>query len=85
MLPPAPSWSRREHSQKSCLLTKSPDIPTWQEIEVLEAVQKALKILQDFTNALLGEEYVCHMSDLCYTFSTQDSWHMKRTIASCAN
>lgn len=33
-------------------------VPTWQDIEVLEAVQKALKPLQDFTDALSGEEYV---------------------------
>lgn len=29
---------------------------TWQDIEVLEAITKALK--QDFTDALSGEEYV---------------------------
>lgn len=33
-------------------------IPTLQGVEVLEAVQKALKPLQDFTDALSGEEYV---------------------------
>nr|XP_055051828.1 uncharacterized protein LOC129437603 [Misgurnus anguillicaudatus] len=33
-------------------------VPTWQNIEVLEAIQKALKLLQDFTDALSGEEYV---------------------------
>lgn len=31
---------------------------TWQDIEVLEAIQKALKPLQDFTDALSGEDYV---------------------------
>uniref|UniRef100_A0AAV2K8K1 Transposase n=1 Tax=Knipowitschia caucasica TaxID=637954 RepID=A0AAV2K8K1_KNICA len=30
----------------------------WQDIEVLEAIQKALKPLQDFTDALSGEDYV---------------------------
>ncbi|CAI5682842.1 unnamed protein product [Oreochromis niloticus] len=35
-----------------------PLVPTWQDIEVLEAVQKALKPLQDFTDALSGEKYV---------------------------
>ncbi|XP_013880075.1 zinc finger BED domain-containing protein 1 [Austrofundulus limnaeus] len=35
-----------------------PLVPTWQDIEVLEAVQKALKPLQDFTDALSGEDYV---------------------------
>nr|XP_054594508.1 E3 SUMO-protein ligase ZBED1-like [Nothobranchius furzeri] len=34
-----------------------PLVPTWQDIEVLEAI-KALKPLQDFTDALSGEEYV---------------------------
>ncbi len=33
-------------------------VPTWQDIEVLESIQKALKPLQDFTDALSGEEYV---------------------------
>ena len=31
---------------------------TWQDIEVLETVQKALKPLQEFTDALSGENYV---------------------------
>ncbi|XP_025759720.1 zinc finger BED domain-containing protein 1-like [Oreochromis niloticus] len=35
-----------------------PLVPTWQDIEVLEAVQKALKPCQDFTDALSGEKYV---------------------------
>ncbi|XP_067301389.1 E3 SUMO-protein ligase ZBED1-like [Pseudorasbora parva] len=35
-----------------------PLVLTWQDIEVLEAIQKALKPLQDFTDALSGEEYV---------------------------
>lgn len=35
-----------------------PIVLTWQDIEVLEAVQKALKPLQDFTDALSGEDYV---------------------------
>lgn len=33
-------------------------VPTWQDIEVLESIQKALKPLQDFTDALPDEEYV---------------------------
>ncbi|XP_052413836.1 E3 SUMO-protein ligase ZBED1-like [Carassius gibelio] len=33
-------------------------VPSWQDIEVLESVNKALKPLQDFTDALSGEEYV---------------------------
>ncbi|KAF0042654.1 hypothetical protein F2P81_006186 [Scophthalmus maximus] len=35
-----------------------PFVPTWQDIEVLEAIQKALKPLQDFTDTLSEEEYV---------------------------
>lgn len=38
--------------------TTRPLVLTWQDIEFLEAVQKALKPLQDFTDALSGEEYV---------------------------
>ncbi|KAJ8263828.1 hypothetical protein GJAV_G00141760 [Gymnothorax javanicus] len=33
-------------------------VPTWQDLKVLEAVQKVLKPLQEFTDALSGEEYV---------------------------
>lgn len=35
-----------------------PLVLTWQDIEVLEAIQRALKPLHDFTDALSGEEYV---------------------------
>ncbi|CAL9695097.1 unnamed protein product [Knipowitschia caucasica] len=35
-----------------------PLVLTWQDIEVLEAIQKALKPLQDFTDAFSGEAYV---------------------------
>ena len=33
-------------------------IPTWQDIDVLESVNKALHPLQDFTDALSGEAYI---------------------------
>ncbi|XP_061585714.1 E3 SUMO-protein ligase ZBED1-like [Cololabis saira] len=33
-------------------------IPTWQDIDVLESIHKALHPLLDFTDALSGEEYV---------------------------
>lgn len=33
-------------------------VPTQQDIEVLESIQKALKPLQDFTDALSGGQYV---------------------------
>ncbi|XP_070830824.1 E3 SUMO-protein ligase ZBED1-like [Chaetodon trifascialis] len=35
-----------------------PIVLTWQDIEVLEAIQRALKPLQEFTDALSGEGYV---------------------------
>lgn len=40
------------------VLSADKKIQTWQDIEVLESLQKALKPLQDFTDALSGEEYV---------------------------
>ncbi|XP_060793315.1 zinc finger BED domain-containing protein 4-like isoform X2 [Neoarius graeffei] len=33
-------------------------IPTWQDLEVLEAINKAIQPLQEFTDALSGESYV---------------------------
>ncbi|XP_059366328.1 zinc finger BED domain-containing protein 4-like [Carassius carassius] len=33
-------------------------LPSWQDLEVLESVNKALSPLQDFTDALSGESYV---------------------------
>nr|XP_055024623.1 E3 SUMO-protein ligase ZBED1-like [Misgurnus anguillicaudatus] len=33
-------------------------VPTWQDLEVLEATNKAVKPLQDFTDALSGESFV---------------------------
>lgn len=33
-------------------------LPSWQDLEVLESVNKALSPLQDFTDALPGERYV---------------------------
>ncbi|KAJ8364871.1 hypothetical protein SKAU_G00137020 [Synaphobranchus kaupii] len=33
-------------------------VPSWQEIDVLEPVKKALSPLKDFTDALSGEDYV---------------------------
>ncbi|KAL1277314.1 hypothetical protein QQF64_023987 [Cirrhinus molitorella] len=40
-------------------------VPTWQDIEVLEAIQKALKPLQDFTDALSDDG-----SELCKSIKT---------------
>ncbi|KAJ8333502.1 hypothetical protein SKAU_G00415100 [Synaphobranchus kaupii] len=33
-------------------------VPSWQEIDVIESVKKALSPLKDFTDALSGEDYV---------------------------
>lgn len=50
--------------QKAVALVLSTDknhkhlVPTWQDIDVLEAINKALSPLQDFTDALSGESYV---------------------------
>ncbi|KAJ8270429.1 hypothetical protein GJAV_G00114470 [Gymnothorax javanicus] len=33
-------------------------VPTWQDLEVLESINKAVKPLQDFTDALSGESHV---------------------------
>nr|XP_055069962.1 E3 SUMO-protein ligase ZBED1-like [Misgurnus anguillicaudatus] len=33
-------------------------VPTWQDLEVLDAINKAVKPLQDFVDALSGESYV---------------------------
>ncbi|XP_056155762.1 zinc finger BED domain-containing protein 4-like [Lampris incognitus] len=33
-------------------------VPSWQDIDVLESINKAVKPLQDFTDALSGEAYV---------------------------
>lgn len=33
-------------------------VPTWQDLDVLESINKAVKPLQDFTDALSGESYV---------------------------
>jgi len=33
-------------------------VPTWQDLEVLESIDKALSPLADFTDILSGEKYV---------------------------
>ena len=33
-------------------------MPTWQDLDVLESTNKAVKSLQEFTDALSGESYV---------------------------
>lgn len=33
-------------------------VPTWQDLDVLKSINKAVKPLQDFTDALSGESYV---------------------------
>lgn len=39
--------------KRSCHL-----VPTWQNLEVLESINKSVKPLEDFTDALSGESYV---------------------------
>ncbi|KAJ8369457.1 hypothetical protein SKAU_G00094850 [Synaphobranchus kaupii] len=47
-------------------------VPTWQDLEVLEAIHKVLKPLQDFTDALSGEEYVTlsYVKPVLHLFTT---------------
>lgn len=64
---------------------------TWQDIEVLESVQKALKPLQDFTDALSGEDYVTlsYVRPVLHLFSTsilaeeEGDTELCRSIKSC--
>ncbi|XP_077083445.1 E3 SUMO-protein ligase ZBED1-like [Siphateles boraxobius] len=62
-------------------------VPTWQDLEVLEAVQKVLKPLQDFKDALSGEDYVTlsYVKPELHLFVTKVCWHAKRVIATFAN
>ena len=47
-------------------------IPTWQDIEVLESIHKALHPLLEFTDALSGEEYVSisYLNPVLHFFAT---------------
>lgn len=47
-------------------------VPTWQDIEVLESINKAVKPLQDFTDALSGEGYasVSYIKLVLHLFKT---------------
>lgn len=64
---------------------------TWQDIEVLETVHKALKPLQDFTDALSGEDYVTlsYVRPVLHLFSTsilaaeEDDSELCRSIKTC--
>ncbi|CAM4735536.1 unnamed protein product [Leuciscus chuanchicus] len=64
-------WGSKQHmtervleQQKAVALVLSTDknhrhlVQTWQDIDVLEAINKTLSPLQDFTDALSGESYV---------------------------
>lgn len=60
-------------------------VPTWQDIEVLKAIQKALKPLQDFTDALSGEEYVTisYVKPVLHLFNTSLLAHEDDDIELC--
>lgn len=47
-------------------------VPTWQDIDVLESVSKALSPLMEFTDALSGEEYVSvsYLKPVLHIFNT---------------
>lgn len=56
-------------------------IPTWQDVEVLESVNKALGPLLEFTDALSGEQQVTvsYVTPYC-PCSTTMSWQFSRMI-----
>lgn len=66
-------------------------VPTWQDIEVLEAIQKDLKPLQDFTDALSGEEHVTisYVRPVLHLFNTSllahedDDSELCKSIKTC--
>ncbi len=47
-------------------------VPQWQDTDVLESVSKALKPLQEFTDALSGEDYVSvsYLKPVLHRFNT---------------
>ncbi len=47
-------------------------VPQWQDTDVLESVSKALKPLQEFTDALSGEDYVSvsYLKPVLHLFNT---------------
>lgn len=66
-------------------------VPQWQDTDVLESVSKALKPLQEFTDALSGEDYVSvsYLKPVLHLFNTnilavndEDSEDLTNTIKS---
>lgn len=63
-------------------------VPSWQDIEVLGSVNKAIKPLQDFTDALSGEMYVSvsYIKPVIHLFKTsllqpeEDDTELTKTI-----
>ncbi|XP_016418471.1 uncharacterized protein LOC107748254 isoform X2 [Sinocyclocheilus rhinocerous] len=49
-------------------------VPTWQDVEVLEAVNNSLSPLAEFTDALSGEQYVGREKQNCQNASRRRSW-----------
>ncbi|XP_061584717.1 E3 SUMO-protein ligase ZBED1-like [Cololabis saira] len=65
-------------------------IPTWQDVEVLEAINNALSPLTDFTDALSGEQYVSvssvkpvlHLFETSVVAMQEDDSDLTRSIKS---
>ncbi|XP_030016881.1 zinc finger BED domain-containing protein 1-like [Sphaeramia orbicularis] len=65
-------------------------VPTWQDIDILESVNKAIKPLHDFTDALSGETYVSvsfikptlHLFNNSLLKSEEDDTELTRQIKS---
>jgi len=47
-------------------------VSTWQDLEVLESINKVLASLADFTDILSGEKYVCHIFSIGSSSKTYD-------------
>lgn len=64
-------------------------VPTWQDVEVLEALNKTLSPLTDFTDALSGEQYVnisvkpvLHLFETSVVAVQEDDLDLTRSIKS---
>ena len=56
-------------------------LPTWQDTEVLEAINLVLSSLDDLTDFLSGEDYVSsHLSDLSLNISMKKLWLREMTM-----
>ncbi|XP_016418472.1 uncharacterized protein LOC107748254 isoform X3 [Sinocyclocheilus rhinocerous] len=67
-----------QQSAISCVLSADRKarhlVPTWQDVEVLEAVNNSLSPLAEFTDALSGEQYVGREKQNCQNASRRRSW-----------